>query len=64
MRVHGRWKKRRPPKIPFSCCHCDFAGNNANELARHKREMDSLELLKPEITRPLNPYKQFAFVLK
>ena len=33
----GGTKKR----IPFSCNHCEFIGNNANELRRHKRDMDS-----------------------
>ena len=28
-------------RIPFSCNHCEFIGNNANELRRHKRDMDS-----------------------
>ena len=33
----GGTKKR----IPFSCNHCEFIGNNVTELRKHKREMDS-----------------------
>ena len=49
VKVNGRWRKRknaegkseRPRKIPFSCCHCTFIGNNRNELLSHKRDMGS-----------------------
>ena len=46
----GKWRKRknvegksgRPKKvIPFSCCHCEFIGNNRNQLLAHKRDMES-----------------------
>ena len=35
--ISGETKKRKP----FSCCHCEFIGNNATEVRRHKRDMDS-----------------------
>ena len=49
VKVNGRWRKKknvegksgRPRKIPFSCNHCGFIGNNATELRKHKRGMDS-----------------------
>ena len=44
-----QWKKSLEGKsggtekrIPFSCCHCEFIGNDRNELRRHKRDVDSL----------------------
>ena len=43
VKVNGRWRKKRAKKrISFSCNHCEFIGNNATELRKHKREMDSL----------------------
>ena len=42
VKVNGRWRKRKNKKrMPFSCNHCEFIGNNATELRKHKREMDS-----------------------
>ena len=50
VKVNGRWRKRknvegksggRKKRIPFSCCHCEFIGNNVTELRYHKRDMDS-----------------------
>ena len=35
---HASGPKRR---IPFSCCHCEFVGNNRTELRKHKRDLDS-----------------------
>ena len=35
--ISSETKKRKP----FSCRHCEFIGNNATELRRHKRDMDS-----------------------
>ena len=32
-------------RIPFSCCHCEFIGNNTNELRKHKRDMDFISIL-------------------
>ena len=47
-----QWKKSLEGKsggpkkqIPFSCCHCEFIGNDRNELRRHKRDMDSFIFL-------------------
>ena len=43
VKVNGRWRKRKNKKrMPFSCNHCEFIGNNATELRKHKRDMDSL----------------------
>ena len=43
VKVNGRWRKKRAKKrISFSCNHCEFIGNNATELRKHKREMDSV----------------------
>ena len=28
-------------RIPFSCNHCEFIGNNVAELRKHKRDLDS-----------------------
>ena len=50
VKVNGRWRKRknvegklsgRKKRIPFSCCHCEFIGNNRNQLLAHKRDMES-----------------------
>ena len=50
VKVNGKWRKRknvegkssgRKKRIPFSCCHCEFIGNNVTELRYHKRDMDS-----------------------
>ena len=50
VKVNGRWRKRknvegksdgRKKRMSFSCCHCEFIGNNATELRKHKRDMDS-----------------------
>ena len=48
VKQNGKWRKRkkaegisgRPRKIPFSCCHCEFVGNNKTDLLTHKRDMD------------------------
>ena len=42
VKVNGRWRKKRAKKrISFSCNHCEFIGNNATELRKHKRNRDS-----------------------
>ena len=38
--VEGKSSGRKK-RIPFSCCHCEFIGNNATELRKHKRDTDS-----------------------
>ena len=66
-----QWKKSLEGKsggpkkqIPFSCCHCEFIGNDRNELRRHKRDMDSFNSATDRVTIDGISNEKIIFIIK